>query len=136
MAAPRRSSMRTGAGDTEAVLITFFSVRKVAAGQTTRVGFPFHLQRGDPYGLSIRNRTRQESRKLCSAHDKRGTPMKELTHFVGGKHVSGASRRFVDGFEPMTGEVISRVPLASKAEVRGAAENAIAVQPSWAATNP
>jgi len=61
--------------------------------------------------------------------------MKELTHFVGGKHVSGASRQFGDGFEPMTGEVISRVPLASKAEVRGAVENAIAAQPSWAATN-
>src|SRR5262245_23160461 len=82
MTAPRRSSMRTGAGDTEAVLITFFSARKMAAGQTTRVGFPFHLQRGDPYGLSIRNRTRQESRKLCPAHDKRGTPMKELTQLA------------------------------------------------------
>jgi len=36
----------------------------------------------------------------------------------------------------MTGEVISRVPLASKAEVRAAVENAIAAQAAWAATNP
>jgi malonate-semialdehyde dehydrogenase (acetylating)/methylmalonate-semialdehyde dehydrogenase len=50
--------------------------------------------------------------------------MKELTHFIGGKHANGTSVRFCDGFEPMTGEVISRVPLASKAEVRAAVENA------------
>jgi acyl-CoA reductase-like NAD-dependent aldehyde dehydrogenase len=54
--------------------------------------------------------------------------MKELTHFIGDKHANGTSVRFCDGFEPMTGEVISRVPLASKAEVRAAVENAIAAQ--------
>ena len=42
---------------------------------------------------------------------------KELTHFIGGKHVKGTSGRFTDAYQPMTGEVISRVPLASKAEV-------------------
>jgi len=62
--------------------------------------------------------------------------MKELTHFIGGKHVRSTSGRFGEGYEPMTGEVISRVPLASKAEVRAAVENAIAAQPTWAATNP
>ena len=60
----------------------------------------------------------------------------ELTHFIGGKHVKGTSGRFVDAYEPMTGDVISRVPLASAAEVRGAVENALAAQPAWAATNP
>ena len=60
----------------------------------------------------------------------------ELTHFIGGKHVKGTSGRFVDAYEPMTGDVISRVPLASAAEVRGAEENALAAQPAWAATNP
>ena len=60
----------------------------------------------------------------------------ELTHFIGGKHVKGTSGRFSDGFQPMTGDVISRVPLASKAEVRAAVENAKAAQPGWAATNP
>ena len=50
----------------------------------------------------------------------------ELTHFIGGKHVKGTSGRFADGFQPMTGEVISKVPLASKAEVRAAVENALA----------
>ena len=61
---------------------------------------------------------------------------KELTHFIGGKHVKGTSGRFTDAYQPMTGEVISRVPLASKAEVRAAVENALAAQPAWGATNP
>ncbi|MHB2167285.1 CoA-acylating methylmalonate-semialdehyde dehydrogenase [Alsobacter sp. R-9] len=60
----------------------------------------------------------------------------ELTHFIGGKRVPGTSGRFTDAFWPMTGEVASRVPLASRDEVRAAVENAKAAQPGWAATNP
>jgi malonate-semialdehyde dehydrogenase (acetylating) / methylmalonate-semialdehyde dehydrogenase len=62
--------------------------------------------------------------------------MRELTHFIGGKHVKGTSGRFSEGWEPMTGEQISIVPLASKAEVRMAVENAKEAQPGWAAANP
>ncbi|MDE2578205.1 MAG: CoA-acylating methylmalonate-semialdehyde dehydrogenase [Hyphomicrobiales bacterium] len=62
--------------------------------------------------------------------------VKELTHFIGGKHVKGTSGRFTDAYQPMTGEIVSKVPLASKAEVRAAIENAKAAQPAWAATNP
>jgi malonate-semialdehyde dehydrogenase (acetylating)/methylmalonate-semialdehyde dehydrogenase len=62
--------------------------------------------------------------------------MRELTQFIGGRHVAGASGRWTDGFEPMTGETIAKVPLASKAEVRAAVVNALAAQPAWAATNP
>ncbi len=62
--------------------------------------------------------------------------MRELTHFIGGRHVKGASGRFADGFQPMTGEVITRVPLASKVEVRAAVQNSLAAQPAWGATNP
>ena len=62
--------------------------------------------------------------------------MKELTHFIGGEHVKGTSGRFTEAYQPMTGEAISKVPLASKAEVRAAVENAMAAQPRWAATNP
>jgi malonate-semialdehyde dehydrogenase (acetylating)/methylmalonate-semialdehyde dehydrogenase len=60
----------------------------------------------------------------------------ELTHFIGGKRVPGTSGRFTDAYWPMTGEVASRVPLASRDEVRAAVENAKAAQPAWAATNP
>jgi malonate-semialdehyde dehydrogenase (acetylating) / methylmalonate-semialdehyde dehydrogenase len=61
---------------------------------------------------------------------------KELTHFIGGKHVKGTSGRFADMFWPMTGEIAGRVPLANRAEMRMAVENAKAAQPAWAATNP
>jgi len=57
-------------------------------------------------------------------------------HFIGGKHVEGKSGRKTDFYQPMTGEVIGQVALASKAELREAVENAKAAQPAWAATNP
>jgi malonate-semialdehyde dehydrogenase (acetylating)/methylmalonate-semialdehyde dehydrogenase len=62
--------------------------------------------------------------------------MKTLTHFINGKHVQGASGRFGDVFDPSTGEVQARVPLANAAEIRAAVEAARAAFPGWAATNP
>jgi len=62
--------------------------------------------------------------------------MRELTHFIGGKKVKGTSGRFTDGFEPMTGNLISRIPLANVEDVRQAVANAKAAQPAWAAVNP
>ena len=62
--------------------------------------------------------------------------MREIGHFIGGKHAKGVSGRTSDVFQPMTGEVIGKVALANAAEVRAAVENAKAAQPSWAATNP
>ncbi len=60
----------------------------------------------------------------------------ELTHFIGGKHVQGTSGRFADVYNPATGEVQAKCPLASAEEVRAAVENAKAAQPAWAAQNP
>jgi malonate-semialdehyde dehydrogenase (acetylating)/methylmalonate-semialdehyde dehydrogenase len=62
--------------------------------------------------------------------------MREIGHFIGGKHVRGTSGRVADVFQPMDGSVIGKVALASKADVRAAVENAMAAQPAWAATNP
>ncbi len=62
--------------------------------------------------------------------------MRDIGHFIGGKHVKGSSGRTGDVFQPMTGDIIAKVALASKAELRGAVENAKAAQPAWAATNP
>ena len=62
--------------------------------------------------------------------------MREVGHFIGGKQVAGNSGRFTEFYQPMTGEVIGQVALASKAEMRQAVENAKAAQPAWAATNP
>ncbi|MEM9782013.1 MAG: CoA-acylating methylmalonate-semialdehyde dehydrogenase [Pseudomonadota bacterium] len=60
----------------------------------------------------------------------------ELTHFIGGSHVRGTSGRFADVFNPATGEVQARVPLASAEELDAAVQNAKAAQPAWAAANP
>ena len=62
--------------------------------------------------------------------------MREIGHFVGGKHVKGTSGRTGDVFQPMTGDIIAKVALASRAELRAAVENAKAAQVGWAATNP
>jgi malonate-semialdehyde dehydrogenase (acetylating) / methylmalonate-semialdehyde dehydrogenase len=62
--------------------------------------------------------------------------MKELTHFIGGAHIKGASGRFLDGFEPMTGRIISRIPMASAEETHTAVANAAAAQTVWAAFGP
>ncbi|WP_108852096.1 CoA-acylating methylmalonate-semialdehyde dehydrogenase [Albidovulum aquaemixtae] len=62
--------------------------------------------------------------------------MKELTHWINGKHVKGKSGRFADVYNPATGEVQARVPLASKDELDAAVASAAEAQPKWAATNP
>jgi malonate-semialdehyde dehydrogenase (acetylating)/methylmalonate-semialdehyde dehydrogenase len=62
--------------------------------------------------------------------------MSRLTHFIGGRRVEGRSGREVDVFDPTTGAVTARAPLASSREVLEATENARAAQPGWAATNP
>ena len=61
---------------------------------------------------------------------------KDLTHWISGKHVEGTSGRSGDVYNPATGEVGSRVPLASKAELDTAVEAAKAAFPDWAATPP
>ena len=62
--------------------------------------------------------------------------MQELSHWIDGKAVNGASGRFADVFNPATGEVQARVPLAAAAEVTAAIASAAAAQPAWGATNP
>ena len=62
--------------------------------------------------------------------------MQELTHYINGAHVKGTSGRFADIFNPATGEVQARVPLASTAEMDIAVAAAAAAQPAWAAVNP
>ncbi|MFC5504288.1 MULTISPECIES: CoA-acylating methylmalonate-semialdehyde dehydrogenase [Hyphomicrobiales] len=62
--------------------------------------------------------------------------MRQVGHFIGGKHVAGTSGRSADIFQPMDGSVIGKVALASVAELRAAVENAAEAQPKWAAVNP
>ncbi|NUP60299.1 MAG: CoA-acylating methylmalonate-semialdehyde dehydrogenase [Pseudarthrobacter sp.] len=62
--------------------------------------------------------------------------MRELSHYVGGHHVPGRSGRFADVFDPCTGRVQARVPLAGGDEVGDAVAAAGKAQPEWAAMNP
>ncbi|UTM39684.1 CoA-acylating methylmalonate-semialdehyde dehydrogenase (plasmid) [Rhodococcus pyridinivorans] len=62
--------------------------------------------------------------------------VQELTHFVGGKRVPGTSGRFGDVFDPNTGQVQARVPLADKAETEAIIADAVDAQRRWAAFNP
>ncbi|MGV9745280.1 CoA-acylating methylmalonate-semialdehyde dehydrogenase [Rhodococcus zopfii] len=62
--------------------------------------------------------------------------IRELTHFIGGEHVAGTSGRFGDVFDPNTGEVQARVPLATPAEVEAVIANAEEAQKEWASWNP
>ena len=62
--------------------------------------------------------------------------MRQIGHFIGGKHVAGTSGRTADVYQPMDGSVIGKVALASAADMRAAVENALEAQPKWAAVNP
>ncbi|MEU3475413.1 methylmalonate-semialdehyde dehydrogenase (CoA acylating) [Rhodococcus sp. 15-2388-1-1a] len=61
---------------------------------------------------------------------------RELTHFIGGKHVAGTSGNFGDVFDPNTGEVQARVPLADVSEVEAVIADAEQAQREWAKWNP
>ena len=62
--------------------------------------------------------------------------MREIGHYIGGKHVAGTSGRSNKVFNPATGEVQATVALASVAELDAAVQNAKEAQPAWANTNP
>jgi malonate-semialdehyde dehydrogenase (acetylating) / methylmalonate-semialdehyde dehydrogenase len=62
--------------------------------------------------------------------------MQELTHWINGRHVKGTSGRFADVYNPATGEVQAKVPLASQEELDGAVADAAKAQVAWGATNP
>ncbi|NLB59226.1 MAG: CoA-acylating methylmalonate-semialdehyde dehydrogenase [Gammaproteobacteria bacterium] len=62
--------------------------------------------------------------------------MLQIEHFIAGRRVAGTSDRHGDVFDPNTGSVQARVPLASSAELDRAVEDATAAQREWAAVNP
>ena len=62
--------------------------------------------------------------------------MKQIGHFIGGKLTPGASNRFKEIFDPNTGEVQSKVNMATPSELDGAVVKAVAAQKVWAQMNP
>ena len=62
--------------------------------------------------------------------------VKPLHHYINGRRVEGASGRYGNVFNPTTGEVAARVPLASADETARAIEVAAAAFPAWRDTPP
>ncbi|MCT9623932.1 CoA-acylating methylmalonate-semialdehyde dehydrogenase [Pseudarthrobacter equi] len=62
--------------------------------------------------------------------------VQELFHYIDGQRVEGISGRFSDVYDPCTGEVQARVPLASAEEVRNVISTAEKGQREWATMNP
>ncbi len=59
-----------------------------------------------------------------------------LNHYINGAPLAGTSGRFGDVYDPATGRVSARVPLASAAETRAAIQAAAAAFPAWRDTPP
>ena len=59
-----------------------------------------------------------------------------LHHYVNGARVAGTGERFGDVFDPATGEVAARVPLASASETARVIDAAAAAFPAWRDTPP
>ncbi|MFG1496878.1 CoA-acylating methylmalonate-semialdehyde dehydrogenase [Saccharospirillum sp. HFRX-1] len=57
--------------------------------------------------------------------------MKTIEHFINNARVSGASERYADVYDPATGQVQSRVQLASADDTRQAIAAAQAAFPAW-----
>ncbi len=62
--------------------------------------------------------------------------LREITHWIGGQKVAGTSGRFSDVYNPATGHVQAKVPLASRAELDAAVASAQAAAPAWGALPP
>lgn len=62
--------------------------------------------------------------------------VRELTHFIGGKHTAGTSGLFGDVYDPNTGTVQARVPLAGRADTETAIADAVTSQQEWGSWNP
>ena len=62
--------------------------------------------------------------------------MQQIQHYIDGARVEGTSGRFQDVFNPVRGEAVSQVPLASEEEVRSAITSAEQAFTGWSALNP
>ncbi|MGH8264196.1 MAG: CoA-acylating methylmalonate-semialdehyde dehydrogenase [Steroidobacteraceae bacterium] len=73
---------------------------------------------------------------IAAAEARPASTARALGHYIGGRQVPGTSGRFGDVFDPSTGVVAARVPMASAAETASAIAAARAAGPAWAATPP
>ncbi|MGH3564369.1 MAG: aldehyde dehydrogenase family protein, partial [Mycobacterium sp.] len=60
----------------------------------------------------------------------------QIPHFIDGRRTFGQSQRTGDVFDPNTGGVQAKLPMANRADVDGAVASAVKAQRDWAAHNP
>ncbi|HEU0190309.1 MAG TPA: aldehyde dehydrogenase family protein, partial [Mycobacterium sp.] len=60
----------------------------------------------------------------------------QIPHFIDGHRTAGLSQRTADVFDPNTGEVQAKLPMADQADVDAAVASAVEAQRGWAAHNP
>lgn len=60
--------------------------------------------------------------------------VRQLTHFIDGRHAAGASGQFADVLDPAQGRVTARLPVANTTEVHAAVAAAKAAFPAWSET--
>ena len=61
---------------------------------------------------------------------------REIPHFIDGRRTSGQSTRTTDVFDPNTGQVQAKAPMASSADVDAAVASAVEAQKGWGVWNP
>jgi malonate-semialdehyde dehydrogenase (acetylating)/methylmalonate-semialdehyde dehydrogenase len=61
--------------------------------------------------------------------------MREVIHYIQGRHTSGSSPRRGEVFDPATGQVQAQVALGGAAELSEAVKAALAAQPGWASAS-
>ncbi|MGV0626173.1 CoA-acylating methylmalonate-semialdehyde dehydrogenase [Mycolicibacter minnesotensis] len=61
---------------------------------------------------------------------------RQIQHFIDGRRTPGTSPRTAEVFDPNTGEVQARLPLADRADVDAAVASAAQAQLEWATYNP
>ena len=57
--------------------------------------------------------------------------MEQLANFINGKFIEPKSERYIDVFEPATGQVYSKVPNSSSTDINFAFQAANAALPGW-----
>jgi malonate-semialdehyde dehydrogenase (acetylating)/methylmalonate-semialdehyde dehydrogenase len=67
---------------------------------------------------------------------KAGDAVATIEHYIGGTRLAGSGGRWADVFDPASGRVTGRVPLAGSADVDAAVTAAAAALEGWAATPP
>ena len=76
------------------------------------------------------------STAIAPDHTAAPTGLREITHWIGGAERAGTSGRFGDVYNPATGHVQAKVPLANRQELEAAVAAAREAFPGWSAQPP